>query len=295
MARLTGEFHSDLPEQRALEACAEAVHGLGWEVESVQPGRIVAHPSGSGSSPTIEFELAGSSEGTDIRIVGSDSEKEPLEHDALVAELDRARDAMTSAFESAEAEPAEVEQPVAEADQPGATSVARSSSPREAESKPEATPSQEPRTPPGWYPDAYDSGRLQYWDGDRWTQDHRPADVRETPSSPTAADTPASKESNITKDLIWALSLACGCVAGIAGGFGVPVINYYIPFGFGAAGIALAIAAFTQPGRTPWWAWLAVSGSVTGLIAGISGYTDFQDLQDELNSAQQSLDDLGSP
>jgi Protein of unknown function (DUF2510) len=178
MTRLTGEFHTDLSGQQALEACADAVHQLGWEVESVRPGRVSAFPHGSGSAPKIEFELAESGEGTDVRIVGSDSDQQRLDQQAIVAELDKARDAMTSAFESAEREPAE-------ADRPQERSEQQAESEPEPASQAQATQQQatpEQQAPAGWYPDAYDSSRLQYWDGEQWTQHFKSAPGAAQPS-----------------------------------------------------------------------------------------------------------------
>jgi hypothetical protein len=58
---------------------------------------------------------------------------------------------------------------------------------------------------------------------------------------------------------------------------------FYFPLGFGTAGIALAIAAAITKGRSPWWAAVAVIGSLAALGLGIDAYSQFQDASDALN------------
>jgi hypothetical protein len=92
---LSGEFHTDLALPDALAACAEAIHGLGWPIESVEGDRVISHAgSPAENPPTVEVVLAKSDDGTEIRINGSDTDANPLQEDALIAELDRVRDAI---------------------------------------------------------------------------------------------------------------------------------------------------------------------------------------------------------
>jgi hypothetical protein len=97
---LSGEFHTDLALPDALTACAEAIHGLGWPIDSVEGKRIVSHagPVTEGP-PTIEVVLTDWGEGTEVRISGSDSEANSLEPQALIGELNRVRDAIKTAAE----------------------------------------------------------------------------------------------------------------------------------------------------------------------------------------------------
>jgi hypothetical protein len=105
MTRLTGEFQTDLPLPDALAACAEAIHGLGWRLKSVEGRRIVSYTdSGSAhDSPRIEIEFDDSDQTTTIRIVGSDTDANPLSQDELIPELDRARDAIKASVGDATA------------------------------------------------------------------------------------------------------------------------------------------------------------------------------------------------
>jgi hypothetical protein len=103
LTRLRGDFQTDLLPPDALSACAEAIDGLGWPVETVDAHRIVSHAvSGPGQqAPRIDVLLSESGATTDIRIVGSDSGAQPLPQEQLIAELDRARAAIQAAIENA--------------------------------------------------------------------------------------------------------------------------------------------------------------------------------------------------
>src|SRR4051812_21611181 len=103
MTRLAGEFKTDLQITETLAACAEAVHGLGWRIESVEGRRIVSYPNGNAASPRIELGLSNSGDSTTIRITGSDTEDAPLEEEALITELDRVRDAVEESVDEASA------------------------------------------------------------------------------------------------------------------------------------------------------------------------------------------------
>jgi hypothetical protein len=138
MTSLAGEFQTEVPLEDTLVACAEAIESLGWQVETVEPHRIVAYANTAATPhpPTIEIELDGSGETTDVRIIGTHSDDDPLPQAELIAELDRIRDAI-----KAEAEKFE-------------------------------DAAQDP--PAGFYPDPGDSGQLRYWDGRNWTEQIRP-------------------------------------------------------------------------------------------------------------------------
>jgi LPXTG-site transpeptidase (sortase) family protein len=146
---LAGEFHTDLSLPDTLAACAEAIHGLGWQLKAVEGKRIVSYTD-SERPPMIEVALSDPGEGTDLRIIGSDTKANPLNTEELVAELNRARDAIQETVEEAE----------------------------EAEAS-------APDTPAGWYPDSQDGGTLRYWDGQNWTDRIRPAE--QPPPPPVAA------------------------------------------------------------------------------------------------------------
>jgi hypothetical protein len=101
MTSLSGEFHTDLSLPDALVACAEAIDGLGWPIESVERDRIISHAGPpTQNPPTIEVVLGESAGGTEILINGSDSEPNPVEQEDLVAELTRARDAVEAAVKA---------------------------------------------------------------------------------------------------------------------------------------------------------------------------------------------------
>jgi hypothetical protein len=102
MTKLSGEFQTDLEPPDALAACAEAIDGLGWRIESVEGDRIVSH-AGAGYSERvarIDVVLSASGRTTDVRIIGTDSDANPLETDELIAELNRVRDAIKASVES---------------------------------------------------------------------------------------------------------------------------------------------------------------------------------------------------
>jgi hypothetical protein len=104
MTKLSGEFQTDLAPLEALAACAAAIDGLGWRIESVRGDRIISYPD-SGStpdSPRIEVLVSDSTHATDLRIIGTDTNANPLETDDLIAELNRARDAIQASVESAD-------------------------------------------------------------------------------------------------------------------------------------------------------------------------------------------------
>jgi chemotaxis protein histidine kinase CheA len=394
MTRLAGEFQTDLQMTETLAACAEAVHGLGWRIETVEGSRIVSYPNGNAASPRIELGLSNSGNSTTIRITGSDTDEAPLEEEALISELDRVRDAVeesvdeatasangapgktdeagpdtaaaetaeepkeadepTGAEESKEAEelkgaeePTETEEPTG-IEEPKEAEVEEAKAPEEAkpsdeadEVKASAKPEQavEPEQaeseqaaepvdaaadddadsgdgaalpPPGWYPDPEGSDE-RFWDGEQWTQRFRsaqreaaeeaPAEEERTEPEPEPVEQPAAVEARpapvdgrqTSKDMLWGLSLALGAVGGSAAAFSVPDTAFYMPLCFGIAGLALAIAAFTMPGKTQWWAIVAVVASIGGIAIGVHKYSNYQDTKDQISQAQQTLQDLKPP
>lgn len=127
------------------------------------------------------------------------------------------------------------------------------------------------QTEAGWYD--HDRG-LRYWDGGKWTDNYHPG----FPDQPTQ------------KTMLWGLSLGFG-VAGGVGVIAIPLLAFYFPLGLGAAGAALAIAAVTTKGETPWWAIVAVLASIAGIATGISAYNEFQD---QTEQAQEAIDGLNN-
>jgi hypothetical protein len=104
MTTLSGDFETDLPTPDALTACAEAIDALGWQVESVEIDRIVSYTgSGDGQSAArIDVELSAAGGTTDVRIIGTDTDGGRLETDELIAQLNRARDAIKASVERAD-------------------------------------------------------------------------------------------------------------------------------------------------------------------------------------------------
>jgi hypothetical protein len=103
MTNLAGDFQTDLPMNDAFDACTEAIRGLRWRIGYVEPDRIISYAD-SGSTkhpPKIEVRLSENSSGqtTNVRITGTDSEVYPLHEDALIADLDRVRDAIKARVE----------------------------------------------------------------------------------------------------------------------------------------------------------------------------------------------------
>ena len=120
MTSLSGSFQTDLSPVDALAASADAIDGLGWQIESVGANRIVSHAdSGSGPPPKIEVVVEPSGTGTDVLIRGSDAGGNPLSRDELVALLDQARDAIRVSIENATPEAA-----WSETDEPAQSDVA---------------------------------------------------------------------------------------------------------------------------------------------------------------------------
>ena len=126
----------------------------------------------------------------------------------------------------------------------------------------------------GWY-DNPDGPGLRYWDGGTWTNSYHPG------HGPAGAT---------NQDVLWGLALGFGVAGGVIGLLTIPPIAFYWPLGLGAAGLALGVAAMTTKGedKTPWYAFVAVIGSLLALALGIDAYGEFQDASEEL----RNLDNL---
>jgi hypothetical protein len=132
----------------------------------------------------------------------------------------------------------------------------------------------------GWYDNPGGPG-IRYWDGESWTGSYHPGHPE-----PAAAH----------RTLLWAISLAFGVAGGVVGALSIPVLAFYWPLGFGAAGLATAIAALTVKGPpSPWYAIIAVIGSVAALGLGISAYNEFQDVQNDLADVRRDLQGVLGP
>jgi hypothetical protein len=89
-------------------------------------------------------------------------------------------------------------------------------------------------------------------------------------------------------NLIFALSAAFGALG--AGGLTlIPVSAFYFPLGAGAAGLVLFIIGLTMHGRTPWYAWLAGGLGLGSLILGLAAYSDYHQLNDQIQQLQDQL------
>lgn len=173
MTSLAGEFQTDLPIDDAIVACTEAISSLDWRIDTVEPARVVSHTnSDQENPPEIEIVLTESAQGTDLRITGTDSDVNPIHRDELIAQLDKARDALQGFLEQAE-------QQQSGRQEEGPPDEERSDEEPPAEDEPsdEVTP----QTKPGWYPDVYDDSRQRYWDGEQWTDDFRPTESASKP------------------------------------------------------------------------------------------------------------------
>jgi sortase (surface protein transpeptidase) len=138
MTSLAGEFHTDLSPPDTLAACAEAIHGLGWQLKAVEGKRIVSYTD-SERPPMIEVALSDPGEGTDLRIIGSDTEANPLNTEELVAELNRARDAIQEMVEEAEEAKASADRIRPEAQPPPPPVAAKQSRPNPPDASPTRT------------------------------------------------------------------------------------------------------------------------------------------------------------
>ena len=99
MTSLHGEFECDLPLEEAVAACSQAFQHLGWKSTRHGRDRVVSWPNGSfGEETAVEVDFNQSEDSTEVQIVGVDPSNESLDDRALIAILDRARDAIGDAM-----------------------------------------------------------------------------------------------------------------------------------------------------------------------------------------------------
>lgn len=134
----------------------------------------------------------------------------------------------------------------------------------------ETRPQEEESWPPGWYRER-EVESMRFWDGERWTDARAPLEVEDAVRG--------------NREVLSALALGFAGVAAASSLWGIPVLLFVVPLGFGIAAAALCVAAMTVPGYTPWWLAVAVLGALAGIVTGIDGYNEFSD-------ASESLDDL---
>ncbi len=123
-------------------------------------------------------------------------------------------------------------------------------------------------------------------------EEPQPQEELDRQSEPQPVAATLADGHSVSKDLLWGLSLAFGAVAGSAAAFDVPDTSFFVPLCFGIAGLALAIAAFTIPGKTPRWAIVAVIASVAGIGIGVHDYSNYKDAKDKLDNAQKQLQQI---
>lgn len=122
----------------------------------------------------------------------------------------------------------------------------------------------------GWYPNS-DGGGLRYFDGDKWTSNFHPG--------VTLGDDRAT-----ARELLWALCAAFGSAGAAVTITGIPILAYYFPLGFGAASIAMGIAAFTRSGQTPWYGPVGLVFGVVAVVSGMDAYNQFSDTANSLSN-----------
>jgi Protein of unknown function (DUF2510) len=122
------------------------------------------------------------------------------------------------------------------------------------------------KAPAGWYEQG---STLRYWSGSTWTDHYAPLPQQAKTDGPSP-----------NRELVWALSLAFGVAAALA--WDAPVIAYYWPLGLGGAGLALAVVAYTQDKRMPWFAVIAVVASLIGIALGVAGHAQVEDARESL-------------
>lgn len=99
MTSLHGEFECDLPLEEAVAACSQAFQRLGWESARRGRDRVVSWPNGTfGEEPAVEVDFNQSEDSTEVQIIGVDPSNNALDDRALIAILDRARDAIGDAM-----------------------------------------------------------------------------------------------------------------------------------------------------------------------------------------------------
>lgn len=105
MSKLSDEFKLDLPLEKASWACREAIESVGWNIEALEPHRIVPKVGvGISRNPSkIEVELDdGDGEGTTILLNGKIMGLGPLQKRHLTGEMNRLRNAIEVAARRAD-------------------------------------------------------------------------------------------------------------------------------------------------------------------------------------------------
>ncbi len=199
MTSLSGEFQTDLSVDDAMVASTEAIDGLGWRIDTVEADRVIAFTdSDPEHPPRIEVSLSETGQGTEFRIIGSDSAQNPLEQDELIPILDRARDAINSSMEQAERPREKPSTPEGDRGDGGGRPEARP-----ADEAAQVGADSNPRAAPGWYLDHYNETRQRYWDGAQWTDDFRSAQDEAESQSGSGAESksrrPNRKEARAEK------------------------------------------------------------------------------------------------
>ena len=172
MTRLSGDFQTDLTLPSALGACADAVHSLGWKIDSLGGDRIVstAVSDQTGSEVTVEVELSKTPQGTDIRIIGTDSGADQLREPELADLLDQLGDAVEARIEETDAEEAEEgPQPAATGTTAAATAITQVQPAGGSDWFRVDDEPAEDMAPAGWFPDPMAGDGERYWDGEEWT------------------------------------------------------------------------------------------------------------------------------
>ena len=184
MTRLAGSFETDLPPPGALAACAEAFEALGWKIHSLEGTHIRSSAAAQDRDGVaiVEVELRGTGEGTALRLVGSDTEDNPLGHKDLAAILDQAQEAIGSRIEAADD------------DETSETSADGETDDAEVVDAVVVEEDEEPLAPAGWYPDPEQGPGERYWDGEQWTDRFRGAD-----QTAITEERPASRQPDQTR------------------------------------------------------------------------------------------------
>jgi hypothetical protein len=228
MTRLSGDFQTDLTLPSALGACADAVHSLGWKINSLGGDRIVstAVSDQTGSEVTVELELTKTPQGTDIRIVGTDSGADPLREPELADLLDQLGDAVEARIEETDAEEA-AQEPQSEATETtaAATAVTQVQEPDKSDWVPvddkgdwlqvDDEPAAD-QAPAGWFPDPMADDGERYWDGEEWTHRVRTGRAEPPPkdeSKPTSSWWHQNRRAVLIGAFVFLLGGAIGAAA----------------------------------------------------------------------------------
>jgi hypothetical protein len=222
MTRLSGDFQTDLTLPSALGACADAVHSLGWKIDSLGGDHIAstAVSDQTGSEVTVEIELSKTPQGTDLKIIGTDSGADPLGESELADLLDQLGDAVEARIEETDAEEAE-EEPRPDATPAAAATAVTQVQPADkgdwvrVDDRPAADEPAAEQAPAGWFPDPMADEGERYWDGEEWTHRVR-AGKAEPPPEDKPKPTPSWWQQNRRTVLVGAFVFLLGGAIGAA-------------------------------------------------------------------------------